>query len=687
MIERNAVIAWQGKIWRVLAVDAPTQQAALIDLASTGYAVTTVPLSQVMNAQPADDPFASFPNWFSTEKQRTNAQHDYELIRGIVTDRSILFDAKRLSSAIVASGTALVQRKVRRLLNAYWRYGQTIYAIQSRKGCSTGPKSYTTKKPGRRSAQFPEGTPATDEVKTIFDKICRRYLLKSPPLSVPQAYAFFLNEWLDKPGTSKETAPTIHQFRYHFYKTFPSGRRVKASTSSITYEKDVRPLSGNIYDVCSGIGAFYEVDATVADVSLVSVRDRNLIVGRPILYVVTEPYSGMIVGLHVSLHNAQFISAADALYNAMAPKEMLFKKYGLDFEPEEWPCEGIPASICADNGELLLKEERLTDLVARVGINIEYTPPYRGDAKGTVEQMIRCIQHDLEPFLTGKPLKTRVKKAGGGNTSAESTATIADYARFAIRAVMSINRRVRENRPPGYPSNKPATPIEIWKWAQNEGRVYLQQTSDLSKHRRALLVHEQATISRRGLSLFGFKYGCARAADEGWFLRKQHALRPVAVEAAYDPFDITNILVKAKGESEWWPCTLTGDSRRFAGLSMTEAKALKNEENAADAIAEREFAAYRGEIFRVQASESQRIKNETFDADSGATAREKIKAIPENRRAERKLEHVGRIALPQNSAPDNVQAASGIDTLPEDEVTLENFIPDEMPELIEEIPD
>ncbi|WP_164907503.1 hypothetical protein [Clostridium septicum] len=46
----------------------------------------------------------------------------------------------------------------------------------------------------------------------------------------------------------------------------------------------------------SGPGSLYQIDATVADVYLVSEFNRNWIIGRPVLYMVLDSFSRMIVG-------------------------------------------------------------------------------------------------------------------------------------------------------------------------------------------------------------------------------------------------------------------------------------------------------------------------------------------------------------------------------------------------------
>lgn len=45
-----------------------------------------------------------------------------------------------------------------------------------------------------------------------------------------------------------------------------------------------------------GPGSRYEIDATIADIYLVSDSDRACIVGRPTIYFVVDVFSRMVVG-------------------------------------------------------------------------------------------------------------------------------------------------------------------------------------------------------------------------------------------------------------------------------------------------------------------------------------------------------------------------------------------------------
>mgnify|MGYP003643824981 CR=1 FL=1 len=64
--------------------------------------------------------------------------------------------------------------------------------------------------------------------------------------------------------------------------------KLKAGFTDTIYKKDIRPLHSTATTQALGLGSRYEIDATIADVILVSDHDRNQPVGRPTVYIVID---------------------------------------------------------------------------------------------------------------------------------------------------------------------------------------------------------------------------------------------------------------------------------------------------------------------------------------------------------------------------------------------------------------
>jgi hypothetical protein len=78
-------------------------------------------------------------------------------------------------------------------------------------------------------------------------------------------------------------------------------------------------LTGTLREV-RGPGARYYIDATIADVYIVSRYNRNRIIGRPTLYLVVDQFSRLIVGIYVGLEPPCWVGAMLALWNCSIDK-------------------------------------------------------------------------------------------------------------------------------------------------------------------------------------------------------------------------------------------------------------------------------------------------------------------------------------------------------------------------------
>ena len=160
-----------------------------------------------------------------------------------------------------------------------------------------------------------------------------------------------------------------------------------------------------------GPGSVYQIDATLADIYLVSSLDRTRIIGRPVIYVCIDVFSRIITGICVTLEGPSWLGGMLALDNVMADKIKFCLEYGISLQDDEWPCHHLPEAILADRGEF--EGYKANNLVNALGIRIHNTPPYRADWKGIVERHFQlptinssilcqglCTNLELEVTLT-----------------------------------------------------------------------------------------------------------------------------------------------------------------------------------------------------------------------------------------------------------------------------------------------
>src|SRR5699024_7094811 len=149
----------------------------------------------------------------------------------------------------------------------------------------------------------------------------------------------------------------------------------------------------------NGPGTRFQIDATIADIYLVSSLDVNKVIGRPVIYAVLDVYSRIITGLYVVLAGPSWIGAMMALDTMVADKVDFCKQYGIDITPEQWPTHHLPAIIIAYRGEI--KGYSVNNLINNINIKIENTTDYRVDLKGIVERKFRTFNGKLKEKAPG----------------------------------------------------------------------------------------------------------------------------------------------------------------------------------------------------------------------------------------------------------------------------------------------
>ena len=121
----------------------------------------------------------------------------------------------------------------------------------------------------------------------------------------------------------------------------------RITTSSRSNASGTRPASttrraggllGTSLGEVIGPGSRFQIDATIADIYLVSRFDRSRIVGRPVIYVIINMLSRIIVGLYVGFEGPSWVGAMMALANAVTPKAEWCRQFDIEIDEADWPC-------------------------------------------------------------------------------------------------------------------------------------------------------------------------------------------------------------------------------------------------------------------------------------------------------------------------------------------------------------
>jgi len=496
---------------------------------------------------------------------------------------------------------SVTKQTVYRHLRRYWQRGLCRNAFlpdYANSGARGKRRKLSLVKLGRpRNVKNGIGSNVTPSVERIFRRIIEERLLQIKHPSIPDVYATGLNLLrVVSPKLSTSELPTLEQFRYFYKREYHFTETLTKRMSAVDFAKDFRPLHSTSTAETLGPGYRYHIDATIADIYLISEHDRSLIVGRPVVYMVIDVFSRMVVGMYIGFEGPSWVSAMMAVANTVADKVEYCRQYEVEIEASNWPVKGLPDILLADKGEL--NGTKVEAFSQAFGVHIENAPARRGDAKGIVERFFRTVQQRFKPYASGVVEGNISTKSGGHDYRSEATLTLSEFTQIIIRGVLWHNNYhtlSKYDRSSGMPGDLPAIPAMLWNWglANLTGRLRVA-AEDLV--RVNLLPHEQATVSELGIRLFGGFYTSQEAIKEGWFHRVK-GRRPEKVTVAYDPRSADHIYLRPSNSlREYWVCDLTDRSRRFRGMTFWDVWLLTKEERNSDTNAAMEGLVERGKL-------------------------------------------------------------------------------------------
>lgn len=478
-----------------------------------------------------------------------------------------------------------MQRKtIYRLLYRYWFYGQVRNALlKNYSAVGVANRNYTSdKRPGRKPRFQGVLVPASKLLSAV-DKRCIRIsyglYAKSKTSTIRSAYDKMLKKFYSVKDLSRNSEnrirllpqseiPTFDQFDYWgkiFFDPIETDRGRKGTTKWL---KDCRPLSGTVRDWLRGPCHQFEIDATIADIYLVNSYSRRMLIGRPVVYIVVDSYSGMIVGLYVGLEGPSWNGARQALFNAFTSKVDFCAQYGVEIAAQDWDCHHLPHQIYSDRGEMLsLASEGL----AR-GLSIEMgtAPPYRPDWKPMVESRFGIL-NDLTGirWLPGG-VAAREKERGERDYRLDATLNLKEFTQIVIECVLHYNRYHRQpDRLTQSMMNDGVepTPMGIWNWASENGVIQPNNRPDELIYLH-LLPRERATVQKGGVLFRGMYYVCEFAIKENWFAKARRN-GVWSIDCRFDPNSAAHIWIQGENK-QFLRCDLRRSDAKYASYRSDE---------------------------------------------------------------------------------------------------------------------
>jgi hypothetical protein len=448
----------------------------------------------------------------------------------------MLFDPHILGPIIseIHKDTGKAKTTLYRLLRYYWQKGQVENALLPNFDLCGAPGKIRKSGSAKRGAPskdalekgMPTGVNVDDTVKEFFRQGVQLYYETRECKTQKEAFLrtlmkFFAIDEKECDGIKvpvlplKEKLPTENQFRYWYYREYHPVRAIVKREGEHAYNVNNRAALGSLKLKVFGPGSIYIIDATVGDIYLVSEMDRNRIIGRPVIYVIIDVFSGLIVGMSVSLEGPSWLGAMQALENMTLDKVAFCKEYGRTIQPGQWPSAHIPHSILADRGELL--SPRIEKFMKKFHVSVANTAPYRPDWKGELEHQF-CLLNDT--VIHWQPGAVRKREPGRPDYRLDASLTLRGFRRLLIDYVIEHNttREVNETHiNPGVVADGISPyPCELWKWGIKNCSGILRKES-LESIRLALMPDDTAWVTRDGIHFGKLHYTCKLAEQEDWF--------------------------------------------------------------------------------------------------------------------------------------------------------------------------
>lgn len=515
----------------------------------------------------------------------------WDAVKDIVLDEPDCYD-KRLRGVLIREAqerTGLHKSTLYRYLRRYWQGGKVKNALLPHySNCGSfgeerAPGEVKRGRP-RKFEDEPKGINIDEDVKQLLRSGIRLFYNNKDRAPLKHAYQKTLEKFFATgfrqsgsavipvlPPTDK--LPTFGQYKYWFKKEMDLESSLVMRHGKKRFALDYRPVLGSSTLESFGPGSRFQIDATVADVYLVSEYRREWIIGRPIIYIVIDVFSRYITGIYIGLEGPSWIGAMMALANTSTDKVKFCAQYDIDIEPEEWVSSHLPQKLTADRGEL--EGTKPSHLIDVLGVDVENAPPYRADWKGIVEQQFRLTNLRSIRFIPGA-IKERFRERGDRDYRLDAKLTLREFTQIMIRNILYHNNH---HHMLWYDRNefmvagevKPI-PRELWQWGivNRNGRLKKQPEHIVKLN---LMLQGEATVTAAGIQFKGVHYGCELAMREQWFV-KARAGKTWRVKVCFDPRSTNEIYLWLDNGHRFETCTLLEREERYQNKRFEEVEDL-----------------------------------------------------------------------------------------------------------------
>ena len=484
------------------------------------------------------------------EKQKTEAQiKRYEIIKELIEKPDYIRDKKQRKEKIkeLAEYHCTTEKRISRLYysylaNKFWKIGQGKKRIS---------KNATRNK--------------------IFDWAIREFYYSAKRISLEDAYDHMIYaKYMGKDGKIKKDKPSFAAFKHFYYDNkYDIKNEKKISRYGLTeFQRNDRVRTGTTQYWKNQIGT-YEMDATLADIYLVSRWNREIILGRPYIYLAVDALTGIIAGIYIGFE-CNNESVLKCLANAAMDKVDYCHQLGIEIKEEDWPSKGLPSAMVLDNGSEFISAE-MEEICKKYGIDMEILPPFRPDQKPLVEKKFDIIQNRYKKLLRSKGvIEANAQERWSIDYRKQAVLDIEDFTKIIIKIVIYLNNYKASSFVPNKEMIKTdikLTASGIWKWFQerNSGVISIE-AEDIYK---LSLKKKRAKLDLGGIKHLGVYY---KSKEQNRLYQSIKKKKNITI--AYDPDLIEKIYLVFNGE--YIPFYLPIEMREYKNLNETEYQDLRS---------------------------------------------------------------------------------------------------------------
>lgn len=534
----------------------------------------------------AADPFEKVSSY--TSKLPVGAAQRINQFQTVIAafnlDTSVLYSTWGLARFLEAQGARLEPERsrdtVQRWFFTWLRAGKKVPAIVKSLAEKKQPKNQIQgNRRGAGGGAHPDNLKGPSYLFTaMMEKAYRTYIVKGR-LTVEESYGRLVGDVVPShlvdriftdPAAYNDAAAPKFPSEWQWAEAVRSFRKRDAPPPA---EPGIGSRGGTARKYAFGPG-FFEIDSTGFQIQLVSRQNGRNLVSKPWVYLVTDVFSGLIVGYHVSLENPSWASLSMCLHNCFSEKSETFKRLGLPYTDGQWSCCHLPSWLRADKFELITNNgHRFPQSM----INVEITPSFTPQGKGTIEganAQLKSKNTKDRYRLVG--LYNKFRQRGETDGKREAGISLEAFEKIIVLIIQDLNKRplVASRIPDDADPSEIKSRLDFWNWGLKHRSGATARPSENFTYEYLLAREENAKITPFGIRFRDQMYLCDKLREFGYVQSAPPGGASFVI--SYHANFAGEVFFKGP-DGKWYPAANTDASVIKRGLSFRELAEQRND--------------------------------------------------------------------------------------------------------------